>query len=333
VVLVLLGSGAVTFGQAAALVLGMNMGTTVTGFVASLGGGREMLRAALANLLFNAGSAVVAFPLIDLLSPALHNGVTGADDQTALVLFHTGLNLAGTALFLPLTRPFAALVVWLVPDRPLTLATALDPRLLDDAGTALDAGQRTALAIAGGIGQALQAALAPAARRDLRPLAALPGRVGPAIAALEAWLARVTIPPDNPAARARMTAMMHLTDHLVRLSARAGEGDRIAHLADHPHLARPARLVAATLTTPRSAAQAARLAARIQREAQRHRHGALLGEPAPQVTPADVFRETDALRWIDRVAEHAERITRYGTQAAGPQPAPARRPSGPADAP
>jgi hypothetical protein len=35
-------------------------------------------------------------------------------------------------------------------------------------------------------------------------------------------------------------------------------------------------------------------------------------------SPAEVFRETDALRWLDRVAEHAERIAHYGAQAAGP---------------
>ncbi|MDP1576700.1 MAG: Na/Pi symporter, partial [Cypionkella sp.] len=50
--LILLGSGTLSFGQAAAMVVGMNVGTTLTGFLASLGGGSEVLRAALANLLF-----------------------------------------------------------------------------------------------------------------------------------------------------------------------------------------------------------------------------------------------------------------------------------------
>ena len=37
------------------------------------------------------------------------------------------------------------------------------------------------------------------------------------------------------------------------------------------------------------------------------------------ISSADVFRKTDGLRWLDRVAEHAERIAHYGAQAAGPQ--------------
>jgi hypothetical protein len=34
-----------------------------------------------------------------------------------------------------------------------------------------------------------------------------------------------------------------------------------------------------------------------------------------------VFQETDALRWLDRVADHAERIAHYSAAAAGPRPA------------
>jgi phosphate:Na+ symporter len=317
--LILLGSGTLSFGQAAAMVVGMNVGTTLTGFLASLGGGSEMQRAAIANLLFNFISAMLALPLIDVLAPLLHNAVTGPDDQTALVLFHTGLNVLGAALFLPFTRYFAALVIWLVPDRPVTLATALDPQLLTDSGTALDAAARTATAITEAIGHALQAALAPQGARDLRPLASLSSRVEPARKALETWLSRLHLPPDRPDPLNRMAALMHLTDHITRLTARSEEHDRIAHLADSPRLARPARAIAATLAKQRKAGQAARLFPRIRSLALRHRRGALLREHAGMISPADVFRETDALRWLDRVAEHAERIAFYNAQAAGPQ--------------
>lgn len=317
--LILLGTGALDFGQAAALVIGMNVGTTLTGFLASLGGGSGMMRAAVANLLFNLASGVIAFPLIGVVAMALHSSVHGPDAQTALVLFHTGLNLLGAAVFLPLTRPFAALVVWLVPDRKTTLATALEPPLLKDSGTALDAAARTADAITVAIGQALQAALAPQATRDLRPLSALQGRVDPARKALETWLAQLNLPPDRPELLDRMAALMHLTDHLARLAARSQEHDRIAHLADSPHLSRPARALAASLVTPRKAGQVARLFARIRALALRHRRGALLREHAGMISPADVFRETDALRWLDRVAEHAERIDHYRSRAADPR--------------
>ena len=316
--LILLGSGTLSFGQAAAMVAGMNVGTTLTGFLASLGGGSEMQRAALANLLFNLISALLALLLIDVLAPLLHDAVTRPDDQTALVLFHTGLNLLGAALFLPLTRSFAALVIWLIPDRSVTLSKALDPQFLADSGTALDAAARTATAITEAVGQALQAALAPKGERDLRPLAALPGQVEPARKALETWLSQLHLPPDRPEPMNRMAALMHLTDHISRLTSRSEEQHRIAYLADNPRLVRPARALAAALAKPRKAGQAARLFAHIRGLALRHRRGAFSREPASMPSPAEVFRETDALRWLDRVAEHAERIAHYGAQAAGP---------------
>jgi phosphate:Na+ symporter len=195
---------------------------------------------------------------------------------------------------------------------------ALDPQLLADSGTALDAAARTATAITEAIGQALQAALAPQHARDLRPLAALPGQVEPARKALETWLSRLHVPQDRPEPLNRMAALMHFDDHITRLTARSAELARIAHLADSPRLARPARAVAAALAKPRKAGQAARLLARIRDLALRHRRGALLREHAGMISPADVFRETDALRWLDRVAEHAERMAHYAALAAGP---------------
>ena len=316
-VLVLLGSGSLSLGQAAALMLGMNVGTTLTGVLASLGGGRAMLRAALANLLFNLGTALLVFPVLTQLAPVLHAAAAGSDDQTALVLFHSGFNLFGALVFLPLTRPFARLLHRLVPDRPVTLAAALDPQLLSDPGTALDAAAQTATAIAQEIGRALQAGFAPGKARNTHALHTLSARIGPALKAQELWLTQIALPPDRPAPLDRMAALMHMTDHLERLTARAEEQDRIAFTAANPRLARPARAIAAALARPPKADQAARLAARIRGFALRHRRGALLREHAGMIAPTEVFRETDALRWLDRVAEHAERIAYYGTRAAG----------------
>ena len=316
--LVFLGSGTIGPAQGAAMVVGINVGATLTEFLASLAGGRETLRIALANLLFNLGTAILVLPGLLALSPLIPAGWTGAQAQTALVVFHTGFNVLGALIFLSLTGPFARLVERLVPSRPVTLAAALDPQLLSDAGTSLDAAARTAMAIADDIGRALQAALAPGDLRDLRPLDGLAGRVDPARAALVTWLARIHLAPDQAAAMDRMGALMHMVDHLARLSARAQERDRIAYLADDRDLGRPARAVAAALVGPRKPGQAARLVALIRPLTLHHRRGALLAQNGAMVPPARAFRETDALRWIDRVADHAERIAHWGALAAGP---------------
>ncbi|WP_149589283.1 hypothetical protein [Tabrizicola flagellatus] len=146
----------------------------------------------------------------------------------------------------------------------------------------------------------------------------MPDQLDPALRRLETWLSRLHVPPDRPEELARMSALMHLTDHLARLSARAREADRIAHLADSPRLARPARAVAAALRKRPRPDQARRLVERVQGFARQHRRGALLREHAGLIELSDVFRETDALRWLDRVADHAERIAHYRALAMGP---------------
>ena len=307
--LVLLGSGAVSFAQAAALVVGMNLGTTFTGLLAALGGARAMRMTALANLLFNLGTAALAFPLLGVVAPLLHATPLGADDPIALVLFHTGFNLFGTLVFLPLIRPFAALVEWLVPERRVPLAEPLDPRLLADEGAAMDAAQAVADAVARTLYSALADALGP--RQDARRLAALGSRASPALAAIESYLVQISLPADRAAARARFAALLHQIDHLTRLLARCGEAARIDELGDDARLARPARLLAAALKRDMPPARLARLTALVDARARRHRRAALLREADWQVPPAELLRRTDAMRWLERVFDHVERIAHY----------------------
>ena len=316
--LVLLGSGAISFAQAAAMVIGMNIGTTFTGLLASMGGGREARMTALANTIFNGVTAVVAFLILDFVTPALHGTALGADDQIALVLFHTGFNLVGAALFLPLTAPFAALVQRLVPAHTPQLAGALDPRLMSEPHTALDAALRTVQSIADAASGALGSALSPG--RDLRPLAALNAQAEPAMASLEDWLTRLRLPADDTRAHARRAALMHLTDHLSRLLARAGEADRIAVISDTPALRRAGAALAAAMRHERGPDKMKRLADLVRARSHRHRRAMLLAEHAGILTVSEVFSQTDAMRWLERVAEHAERLATH-LRAASADPA------------
>ncbi|PKQ13681.1 MAG: Na/Pi cotransporter family protein [Alphaproteobacteria bacterium HGW-Alphaproteobacteria-1] len=309
-VLVLLGAGALGFAQAAALVIGFNMGTTATGLLASLGGGRAMRMASLANLLFNIGTGALAFPLLDLVAPVLHGTWLGGDDQTALVVFHTGFNLLGAAVFLPLTPRFAALVTRLVPERPVPLAEGLDRRLLADEGAALDAAQAVADRLRGALFAALARALGP--EGDLRALASVAVQGGEAVAALAAFLAQVRIAPDRADEAARYAALLHQIDHFQRLLDRCGQRDRIATLRQEVRLGRDVAALAAALDRDRVRAPLARL---IERRGTRYRRGVLLREHAGLVPVAEVFARTDALRWLVRVADHAARLCRHAQDA------------------
>lgn len=310
--LVLTGAGALGFGQGAALVIGFNIGTTATGLLAALGGGRAMRMTALANLLFNLGTAVLAFPLLDLVTPLLDGPASGVDGATALVLFHTGFNLLGAAVFLPLTPRFAALVGRLVPERPMPLAEGLDRRLLTDEGAALDAAQAVADRLRRVLFAALARALGPAG--DLRGLAAVTVQGGAALSELEAFLSQVRIPGDRPEEGARYAALLHQGDHVRRLLERCAQRDRIATLREEARLGRDVAALSAALTRDRDPARLDRLAALIERRGHRYRRGVLLREHAGLLPVADVFERTDALRWLMRVADHAARLARHAQE-------------------
>ena len=93
----------------AAMVIGANVGTTLTGILAAIGATSNARRLAAAHVLFNVVTAVVAMALLVPLLRLLHAlGVwlTGSSDVvTQLVLFHTSFNLLGVLLMWPLSGP------------------------------------------------------------------------------------------------------------------------------------------------------------------------------------------------------------------------------------
>jgi phosphate:Na+ symporter len=315
--LVLLGAGAISFAQAAAIVVGLNIGTCFTGLIAVLGGTRAAQQAAVANVLFNVISAVAVLPLFGVVTRA----AAAIDAQTALVVFHTALNAVGVALFLPFNAPFARLVTWLVPDRDRRLSAPLDRALLADPDAALDAAQAVAGAIANEALSTVAAALAEPPEQ--RPLATLAARLAPEIAVLEDYLARIAVPHDRARTLGRYTALLHMIDHTARLVDRADHAAPLDGQTNDPLRRRAACALSAAASRAvagedraRVAARLARLAPLIARRAARHRRATLLAEHVGLVSVGEMFRRTDAMRWIAHVAAHAERIAHYRLAAA-----------------
>lgn len=215
VILVLLGSGALPLIQAAAAVIGMNLGTTFTALIAAIGGSRSMQQTSIANLLFNLGTMMIAFPLLLVIAAPLEGLVARTGADTALVLFHTGFNVLGTLAFLPVTHRFATLVAKLWPDLSGHAVPELDHRLLADEGAAMEVAHRTVTWAAHEIFSAYALALGPAG--DLRHLSALELRVTMPLADLKEYMAKIVIPRDKPTDAAAFAALMHQADHLERL--------------------------------------------------------------------------------------------------------------------
>jgi len=145
-------TGAIPFTAAAALVLGENIGTTITVLLASVGANTNAKRTAYAHVLFNVFGVfwiTLIFQWYVRLVAGIVRGVHGADPMTmaladfanplefgavvtaGIALTHTGFNVTNTLMFLPFLKPFARLLERLVPDpevKEVRHLKHLDPR-------------------------------------------------------------------------------------------------------------------------------------------------------------------------------------------------------------
>jgi phosphate:Na+ symporter len=130
-------TGVIPFSTAAALVLGENIGTTITVVLASIGANTPAKRAAAAHVLFNVFGVMwifLLFPWYSRLVASVISVLHGVDPLTmsmadfadplafaavitaGIALTHSGFNVMNTLLFLPFLRPFSRLLERVIPD-------------------------------------------------------------------------------------------------------------------------------------------------------------------------------------------------------------------------
>lgn len=138
-------SGAVNFEQAASLVIGAAVGTTVTGVLAAIGGGVPAKRTALAHVVFNLASGLIALVLL----PVFLWGIRQAQEHAgldpgavSLAAFHTGFIAVGVLIFLPFAERGARTIERWLPDRGPVLTRHLDSTVLKTPAVALEATRR-----------------------------------------------------------------------------------------------------------------------------------------------------------------------------------------------
>ncbi|HSG79806.1 MAG TPA: Na/Pi cotransporter family protein, partial [Acidimicrobiia bacterium] len=141
IVIVLAGQGLVTIEAGIALILGANIGTSVTALLAALGKPREALRAAVVHTLFNVVGVVLWLGFI----PVLADTVTGIGGEVPrqIANAHTIFNVANALIMIGFSTRIASLAESLVRDRPdpfesLARARHLDEQLLKTPTLAID---------------------------------------------------------------------------------------------------------------------------------------------------------------------------------------------------
>lgn len=321
-------SNAIGLEQAAHLVIGQNLGTTITALLAAAGAAIPARRTALAHILFNGVTGVLAFgmtPQLLALVNWLGHVVDSANASVTIALFHTVFNLLGATLFLPFAGQFARGIIRLTPDRSPTFTRHLDRSLLLTPSVAVTATARA-------LGEVTVAVLEEAVRLLDNAELSRPGRerlwaAQAAIREARAFLARVRLEQHHTDEYNRRLALLHVSDHLDRLVEACLE--REGPLRGAEVILAGSRLAAALaeavawLCQGRSAREAvgeagealvrhlAEASARQAEERRLHRAWLLAETAAGRVVPDETQARLEDMRWVDRVGYHTWRALHH----------------------
>ena len=124
------------------IILGSNIGTTITTLISSIGANTNAKRASLIHFMFNVIGSLIFIALL-LLWPTFNQDILAKmfkNSATQIAMFHTFFNISCAALFLPFTFLFVKVSERIIKDKPngKGRVVILDERLLKTPGIAIN---------------------------------------------------------------------------------------------------------------------------------------------------------------------------------------------------
>lgn len=315
-------TGTVSFEQAASLVIGAAIGTTITGVLAAIGGSNPAKRTALAHVSFNLATGVIAIVLL----PAFFWGISWAQQHAgldpgamSLAAFHTAFIALGVVVFLPLVEPFARAIERVVPEDGPALTRHLDDTVLQAPAVALEANRRALADTACEMFSVFQEVLTGHSRVAAEPKCS---GIRVALDRSQEFFARIPALSEHaPPSRSRVD-QMHALDHLSRLQASLRPPESTLQALTDPRLKPALELgkqlmsvgeagLRGTNAPPDWHAQMQSMAARLA-ELRRNERLAVLHQTADGISsPTHTLFLLDAMRWLDGLGYHTWRICNY----------------------
>lgn len=150
-------TGVIDFNTAVALVLGQNIGTTITAFLSSLGTNTDAKRTAAAHIFFNLTGVLIMLPLFNAYLWFLKEVFPETLPVASRIAFsHTFFNLFIVMLLLPLLNYYTRLVRFIVPagkQKEIKHLTHLDVRMFDTPAIGLEQSYREIVQMGAGAGK------------------------------------------------------------------------------------------------------------------------------------------------------------------------------------
>jgi len=323
--LTLLYAGSINFPQAAALVIGMDVGTTVTAAMATIGGSVAVKRTGYSHVIYNLFTAVGALILITPFAfawEAIQPGGLQANGEIALVAFHTVFNTMGVVAVLPLTSKFEHLMVRLVPDKGPGFTKGMEKGLLEQPTLAISAAQSSikneSLALLYHL-NAILGAFSEEKRADLSELQA-------ALDETHTYIDDVNLQAGAGADWERLIALIHTLDHLQRLHERCEEEeDRAITARETPELIEQRELLIDCVNTVLAAIEQAnwneavkvsvKASEVIHKNVRPYRLRIMEKIASGEMSVTEGTDCLEAIRWLRRVSKHIARIMAHYTDS------------------
>jgi len=140
-------TGMVSFGSAIPIIMGQNIGTTVTALISSIGANRNAKRVAIFHLTFNVmGTAVFLIGFYSLDVFINFNFLNADITPVGIAIVHSLFNIFGTLLMLPFTTKMEKFCHMIVPDKEQDIVASqieerfklLDTRFFDTPALAVE---------------------------------------------------------------------------------------------------------------------------------------------------------------------------------------------------
>jgi len=318
-------TGMLQFEQAAALVIGMDIGTTATAMFATIGGSVGARRTGYSHVIYNFMTGFGAFILISpyiALWEYFAPGALMANAEIGLVAFHSLFNTLGVLIILPFTRHFAHFMQNLVPEKASIYTRGLDKSLLTESGVALRAINTSIQIELRALLHHLSALLDDLTNGDRVDL----GELQIALDETHQFIDHIHLSSGQGKDWEQLIALIHALDHMQRLHERceeeeirartAGESEELVSKRDDLKFA-----VVKILHAIKSGAwhEAANLAKAVSEEIERHhtelRQSIMERIAIGQLDVTTANYRLEAVRWLKRVSTHLERILYHLSKA------------------
>ena len=317
--------GLIDFGQAAALVIGMDVGTTITAALAAAASNTNGKRAGFSHVIYNLMTGIGALFLIDVyvfVVTALAPQFLEQNAELALVTFHTLFNAAGVIVVLPFARPFARMMERLIPGDVPSYTQALDPALKDEPRHALNAVLDSSKAEFSTLLRFLQATLD---QKTATPSDDMLDELSTALDETLDYLDGIHLEQHPETEWARLIYTIHVLDHMQRLHERLQERPASLVAVDESPVGNEVAVLRETVDALvlaveqdrwlRASKQAHRAAQEISKLKDSARTALMneIGTGRLEMTPGN--EKLSLARWLLRVSNHLARITEYFANA------------------